>query len=212
MNKFYILIPLIFCLNIHYSSQEEFKINFSIEYNLTKELEHKRSKLPIEMVIYTKEGFSKKEETTELGSQTLINNFNNNESYLLMEIKNEKLAIKLQTKNKSNAIKEKISYLNETKNIVGYKCKKAILNTYDVNEEEANTIELFYTNEIKGFFDVKFQNINGFPLQYALESNGMSIIYTASNIEVKKMNIKTFEIPDNYKVLSMNQFQQMMLH
>ncbi|MDG2343982.1 MAG: hypothetical protein P8L23_05340 [Flavobacteriales bacterium] len=198
-------------LNIaSFAQSKSGKIEFKIEYELIEELESQRSTLSNKMIIYMNDGFSRKEEVTRIGSQVLINDIKNNQSFLLMQIAEEKLAIQVQEPCDSNEIKEKITYLDQTKEIAGYSCKKAVLNTYENKKEEANTIEFFYTNEISGVYDLKFKNIKGTPLEFTVRSKGMTITYTATVISIAQQNDDLFEIPEDFTILSMSEFKRLM--
>ena len=84
---------ILLLLNISsFSQSKSAKIEFKIEYELIEELESQRSTLSNKMIIYMNDGFSRKEEVTRIGSQVLINDINNNQSFLLMQIAEEKLA------------------------------------------------------------------------------------------------------------------------
>ncbi len=197
------------CVPVH-TQNHNGKIEFKIDYELVQELESQRPSLATKMIVYTKNNFSRKEEVTRIGSQVLINDIKSRSSYLLMQIADEKLAIKVQDSTINNNLKEKITYLNETKNIAGYECKKAIINTYDSTKEEANTIVLFYTDEIIGVYDLKFLNLIGTPLEYKVESKGMTITYTATSVSIAEQNRFLFEIPKDFNILSMSEFKRLM--
>ena len=204
------LTILIFVSSSVYAQNHNGKIEFKIDYDLVKELESQRPSLATKMIVYIKNDFSRKEEVTRIGSQVLINNNKNGISYLLMQIANEKLAIQVQDSSVNNNLKEKITYLDETKTIAGYLCKKAIINSYDSKKEEANTIELYYTEEIVGVYDLKFKKLTGTPLKYTVNSNGMTVTYTATNVSKVEQNKFLFEIPKDFNILSMSEFKRLM--
>ncbi len=204
------LLIIVFFNTTSFSQNLNGEIEFEIKYELTKELEPQRSSLPTKMITYMSNGYSRKEELTRIGTQVLINDNNNNKSYLLMEIAEEKLAIQVQDIADSVNIKEKITYINQSKNIAGYLCKKAIINTYDSNIEDANTIEVFYSDEISGVFDLKFKNLKGTPLEYTIKSDGMIITYSATYISTNKQGDYMFEIPKDFNILTMSEFKRLM--
>jgi hypothetical protein len=206
---FFLSILTLFSIS-SFSQDLNGKIEFKIEYELIKELETQRSSLATKMIIYMKDGFSRKEEITRIGSQVLINDNENDKSYLLMQIADKKLAIQVQDTSNTSSFNERITYIDQSKNIAGYSCKKAILNTYDSHKEEANTIELFYTDQIIGVYDLKFQNIRGTPLKYTVKSNGMTITYTAITVSTNIQNNYMFEIPKDFNILSMSEFKRLM--
>lgn len=114
-----------------------------------------------------------------------------------------------------DAAKEKPKYdvelVDETKEIAGYKCKKAIL-----TDEEGNETVFWYTEEIeaskKGQSYLN-ENVPGYPMQYEINNGGLVMGMTVTNIskELSKNDLKLFEmkIPEGYTEMTMEELQQM---
>jgi GLPGLI family protein len=91
---------------------------------------------------------------------------------------------------------------NETKTILGYECKKAVLQLRD-----GNSFTLYYTTAIIPSvreFEFQFKNIPGFVLEYETsEKNGKKVHYTATKINLNPVPASKFEIPvSGYRVLN----------
>lgn len=91
---------------------------------------------------------------------------------------------------------------NETKTILGYECKKAVLKLKD-----GNSFTLYYTTAIIPSvreFEFQFKNIPGFVLEYETsEKNGKKVHYTATEINLNPVQASKFEIPTSgYRLLN----------
>lgn len=91
---------------------------------------------------------------------------------------------------------------NETKTILGYECKKAVLKLKD-----GNSFMLYYTTAIIPSvreFEFQFKNIPGFVLEYETsEKSGKKVHYTATEINLNPVPASKFEIPTSgYRLLN----------
>ncbi len=92
------------------------------------------------------------------------------------------------------------SLINETKTILGFNCKKAIVTSagkksiyWYTTEIDLSNIENQFTNPI----------LPGFPMKFSKEDNGMMMTFTASNfMEKVKDKVKTFSTlpPKGYQI------------
>jgi len=94
-----------------------------------------------------------------------------------------------------------VTLANDTKNILGYECKKAIAKLKD-----GTTFSVFYAPGIipqTSENSYEFQNIPGFVLQYETSgNNGQKIIFTATAINLDPVPYSKFEIPTSgYRML-----------
>ncbi len=87
-----------------------------------------------------------------------------------------------------------IAYSGETKNILGYECKKATLRLKD-----GTTFSLYYAPNIVPSvkeFQYQFKDIPGFVLEYeATEGENRKITYTATKVNISPVPVSKFEIP-----------------
>lgn len=93
----------------------------------------------------------------------------------------------------------KIEYFNsETKIIAGATCYKAIVH---FNNPEAKSITVYYTEEINSSMPNKntpFADIPGTLMEFSMLFQGMELSLVAQKIDIKKIDNKAFEIPNNY--------------
>lgn len=100
----------------------------------------------------------------------------------------------------------KIEYVNETKTIAGYECKKAIITTH-VKDEDVKT-EVWYTDKIvssamgKSKDAAMFKGLKGFPLEYVVSQGQIKIKMTAKEVT-------TAPVPDSMFALSTEGFTEM---
>lgn len=95
-----------------------------------------------------------------------------------------------------------IKYLDETKEICGYVCKKA---EYTVKDEfgDAKTTVVYYSTEINnGSLNLgrEFPGLKGFPMEYTAVTDEGKITTTVTLVETKKIKVKDvdFLIPTDY--------------
>jgi GLPGLI family protein len=144
--------------------------------------------------------------TTPLFHQSLIYDNRTGSAVILREMGDNKFlsmfdAAKWRLQNKKYE-DSKVSFMNETKIILGYECKKAVLKLKD-----GNSFELYYTSNLKPSASENpfaYGDIPGFILEYetSLESNGKKIKYLATDINFSPVPTYKFEIPkEGYKIL-----------
>lgn len=105
-----------------------------------------------------------------------------------------------------------IELVDETKEILGYTCKKAI-----ITDEDGNETITWYSEDLK--VNTKGQSyhneqIPGFPLEFTQSANGMSMAFTAAEInekidKKKKKTLFSVEIPEGYKEMTPEELKSM---
>lgn len=167
--------------------------------------------------IYFKEKMTRAE--MKMGSMmnmTTISDEKSGEILMLMSGMIGKKAISTSTEELQGETEvEKPTYevelVDETKEIAGYSCKKAIL-----RDEDGNENIFWYTEEIevskKGQSYLN-ENVPGYPMQYEINNNGFVMGMTVTEIkeELSKAELKLFnmDIPDGYTEMTMEELQQM---
>ncbi|MDG1147215.1 MAG: DUF4412 domain-containing protein [Crocinitomicaceae bacterium] len=98
-----------------------------------------------------------------------------------------------------------VELLDETKDIAGYSCKKAIL-----TNEDGDEMVTWYTADIKVNTQGQSyhnENVPGFPLQFTQNANGLIMTITAIEIEESiskkdKKELFSSKVPDGYTEMS----------
>ncbi len=99
----------------------------------------------------------------------------------------------------------KINYLDETKIIAGYECKKAEYITMDEYGDEVITV-VYYTQEIGNpafNFGGEFSGLKGYPMGYSVKTDEGTINFEVKELKYKK-KIKDVEfmIPSDYEKMT----------
>ena len=97
----------------------------------------------------------------------------------------------------------------DTKTILGYNCIKATWSTPD-----GLTFNMYVSDEIQAnnqlIQGLQYINLNGFPLEYIIETPQMGLTYTTTEI-LDEVDSSVFEInTDGYQVFSLEEFMSQM--
>ena len=104
--------------------------------------------------------------------------------------------------------KMEIAYTEETKQIAGLNCKKAIIKLPEKNEK----FEVYYTNDIRlsnANISNPYSDIDGVMMDFQLNLTGLKMKFTAEKFE-KDNNIKPhkLKVPDNCTIVTRQQMVQ----
>ncbi len=175
-----------------------------ITYEL-KYLEDEKDKpvislLPTEMKFYYKDNNTcqKVEGWMSIFSIIGISDFKTGTRYALLKIMADKYMYK-STGNTAFGYDEmkgkKIKFTKETKEIAGYKCKKAIV------EYKGDEYEVYYTDKIKikdPNWNNPYKEINGVLMKYQISMFGIKTEITATKVENIEIDDNNFVVPDGY--------------
>ena len=157
------------------------------------------------MEIFFSQDFSRVDfEMGKMYKLSAVVNLKTNRTISLMSGAIGKLATRTLTVDSTNMVEQpesSVELLDETKTILQYKCKKAILT---VNGMQST---YWYTDEID--VDISGQQISnslipGFPLEFYTVSEGVMMHFTASNIEFDLENKEELfyeDIPPGYTLM-----------
>lgn len=140
---------------------------------------------------------SRSELVSGLGSEITIYDSKIGTGVILKDYSGQKLMISLTKDdwNKKNSKYEGITFetTNETLDIAGYKCKKAIAKLRD-----GSSFVVYYTADLDMAdknYDSQFKNLPGLALQYEWQSGKMRFKYTLSKINFDAVPSSKFDIP-----------------
>ena len=165
-----------------------------------------------EQVIYFKDSNSRAESKTSMGDVVVISNAKTGETYTLMNMMGQKIALKLTDEDMSamkemiNTGKPDIKITNEKKKICGYKCTKAIITLK--SEGKTFTSDAWFTDEIASLPGSSVQNkiegINGFMMEFSTTNKGVTMKMTCTAVEATPVSSDMFKVPDDYTIKSMS--------
>ena len=191
------------------------EFNGIIVYNITYDDDNidpqMMAMMPKTMKMKIKGESSRTEISMGMGTTTVIFNGEDKSGITLMDFMGQKFALKMTADELDSEI-EKLPEMNveitdETKEIAGYTCKKAIL------KMEEKEYFVYFTEELGSgkinFSNPVFKDIKGVMLEYSFEENGMNMKFSAISVEKKKVADSEFEIPEGYKIVTQSELEGM---
>jgi len=184
-------------------------VNYEIDYiELPKEAQAYRNMMPNSMMISLKGGKSRIEQSMGDGNkQVIITDMEEKIGYVAMNMMGQKMLITIPKDKLESSMEEnkdvKIEYLDETKRIAGYDCKKAVLN------QNNSTMTVYYTEALPSRAHKDFSSLKGLPLEYETTQNGIHMRISATDVAKKSMGANLFNKPTGYHEISFDQMMQM---
>lgn len=142
------------------------------------------------------------------------------EGVILMSMMGKNIAVemgeedmkKYQEQQRKNQAPPKITYMKKkTKKIAGYKCYRA-----EAEMDGADAPVVMYIAEDiqpKGTsqWQMQYPDLVGFPLMIELQKEGMTITFSAQDVDKSKPDTDEFDmtIPDGYQKMTMEELEQM---
>ncbi len=215
MKKFIIaVLAVAFALPTIAQKKFEGTIMFEISYeDLPAEMAAMEAMMPDEMVTRVKGEKSRLEQSMGMGMSTVtITDMKKGSGIVLMDMMGKKVAMEMtkeelekMDKKKAAQKKPEFKYVDGTKEIAGYKCKRAM-----VVIEGAGELEVYYTEDLPSGASKQFEGLKGYPLQYTISQGPMKVKFTAKSVKQEKLNNTLFEIPDGYDKMTYQEFEKMM--
>jgi GLPGLI family protein len=214
------LVVAIFALAFSSSATaKDFKgiITYKISYSGTDLDDQTKAMLPKMMIYKIKNNLARTEmDMAGMGKQVQIINGDEKVVYTLMDIMGQKMVIKMTEEEINKEINKQpefnVQKYDETKEIAGYECKKAVISSEDESGNKTSFI-VYYTEELGGsalnFDNPMFKNINGVLMEFELDQGPTKMKLEA--VSVKKENVpdSEFEVPEGYQELTKEQMQNM---
>lgn len=102
-----------------------------------------------------------------------------------------------------------VEYTEAYKEVLGYKCQKAIVTMAGVS------MNYWVTDKIqlpKIESNVLVKELNGHPLEMELSMGNMTVLMKATSVDEKKVSKERFEttIPEEYQIMTTEEFMQLM--
>ncbi len=188
-------------------------VTYKVSYPDSKLTEAQLNMFPKMMTVSIKGSKARTEMSVGGGLVVEILDYVAKTKIALINMMGQKFAIK-QTKEeieKENVDQPKgtVEVTKETRNIVGYNCKKAIVTTDD--DGVKTTYEVWFTEELGGkdanFDNPLYKDINGVMLEFTMKSPQAVMKFSATSIEKKSVSAKDFEIPSDYTLTTQDELK-----
>ncbi len=214
-------ILLAFNSNI-YAQKGKFKgiVTYEIKYSGKDLTPAQEAQLPKEQVVKIYENKTMQE--TKYGPVTITEITNGDEGsrsvlYDLMAVMQKKVYVKttkteIDQKIAESKNKPVIKYFEETKEIAGFKAKKAEFSFKPEDAEDTTKIIIWYSEELGGenlTYGGEFSGLKGFPLEYEMPTAKITIKATAKTVVKGKVKETEFLIPTDYTQITQEELQAM---
>lgn len=183
-------------------------ITYEISY-LGEIDEASKAQLANQSTLYISGNKIRSEQSSPFYTVAQIMDISKGDMIVLIDAMGMKIAVKqtkeeLEKKKAEAGVKEpEINYIDETKTIAGYKCKKA-----EIKSEE-KIIEVYYTEDIavpSGINEIQgFKGLKGILMEYTIEQQGIEMKISAKEVKAGKPKAGLFLIPDDYELKSVDE-------
>lgn len=218
MKFYFLLLSIVALLAINnLSAQKSSSFVGTVTYTVTVDGEMDamtKAQIPTEMTQTYKENKIRTEQKSSMGSTIIISDSETKITTILIDMMGNKMAITQTKEDAEKAVQEmpevKVTYLDETKTIAGYNCKKA---TVEVSGEEKSVLDVYYTDQLEVSNPNSlsfFKDIKGVLLEYSQSAGDLTMKFTAKEIKKSKVKDSLYEIPDGYQQLTQEQFRSML--
>jgi GLPGLI family protein len=214
INSLAILLALPFILVSLGLTAKDFKgiITYKVSITGSGVTDEVKAMMPKTMVLMIKDEKSRSEMVMGMGKTIVLTDAGTETSTVLLDMMGQKMAIQSTKEDIQKELDESPEYsvekTSDTKQILDYTCKKAIIKSDDGME-----ITVYYTDELGTgstyFDDPQFRQIDGLMLEFEIPNEGMTMKFTAISVEKKNVSDSEFEIPEGYEVKSKEEMQGM---
>lgn len=165
--------------------------------------------------VYIKGNKSRAELTFSYFSSVTLFDGNTGFGVILREVSGQKLLIRMNPDNwtERNRMYEGIVFrnTNETREIAGYRCIRAIGQT-----RFGAVISVYYTREIipeNRQYDPMFRNLEGMPLEYELANGNTRLRFRIARIDLNPVPVSKFDVPGSgYREMNYEESKKMNLN
>jgi len=143
-----------------------------------------------------------------ISGTTIIQDSKANKGLMLLDVLGTKKAVQLG-ETKEEQIKPNITYLDETKTIAGYACKKAIITV-----DDSTQLTAYYTDQISPENKVTkytYGNLKGFPLEMQVDLDGTLVNLKAESVDASAQDASDFSltVPEGYELTTMQELEKL---
>lgn len=193
----------------------EGEIHFTTTYTyFPPELESYKPYMPVSMDFYIRKNLVCKEGPTGFanGYQIHIQNLITNSGYTAMRVSDNSIAFRKMPKDFQSDLDImpnpiSIEYIEETRTIAGFVCKKALV----FLPTSTKPFVVYYTTQIPAEAFIVYKGLKGFPLYFEANRKGVLHFSEAQSIHPTKQPDSRFLLPKEYRVLPIDEFKQSLM-
>jgi len=196
-------------------SNKDFKgeIQYKINYEGSGVTDEMKTMMPKTMTMTIKGNKARSEMIMSMGKTVSISDGDLKSAITLMDMMGQKIAIQSTNEDIMKEMAEspevKVEVTSETKDILGYICKKAII----TNTEDDMELIVYFTEKLGSkelnFDNPQFKDINGVMLEFEIPNESFSMHFTAVSVEKKSVDDSEFTIPNGYQIKTKKEMKSM---
>ena len=212
MKKFILLLVIILMGGNLMAQDFEGVITYSITYEqLPEEMQQMEQMLPKSQKISVKGDKSRFEQKTTMSRSIFLSDMAAGTSTILIEAQGQKFKLSMSKEDVDKSIEQQgtpgINYVDGTKDIAGYTCKKAEVTMEGLDDKAI----FYYTEEIPAIQmrGMESLQLKGMPLEYQMSTNGIKMVMTVIEMDERSLSDDLFEVPEGYTEMT-DQMKQMM--
>jgi GLPGLI family protein len=205
MKKIIVFFGLLLFIFLQLQAQQRTVAECTVTYAISSDSSINSTTSKTVKTVYIKGSDCRTDINSSSFSQTIFFDKNSGNAVVLREFGNNKIMTKLNKlqwleKNKKfeGAV---VNLIGDTKNILGYECKKATIETRD-----GSIVTVFYATAITPSvkeFEYQFKDVPGFVLEYETEEAGKNMRYIATKINLSPVQSSKFDVPSTgYRMLN----------
>ncbi len=209
MRKILLLIFVIVAVNQCFAQMSAGKIEYEISFPNADLPAEQLAMMPSEAVVYFSDQLSRTEMKMGMGVN-MVTIHSAKQVVMLMDIMGKKIAIKQpaddQTGGKNKKKKADIKITDETKQIAGYTCKKAI-----VSGEQIEHMSIWFTDQIQSSnsWNDELEGLKGTALEFDLKTDQMTMHMMAQAVSNERPGPSLFVVPSDYKEMSQDELKSL---
>ncbi|MEZ5148605.1 MAG: DUF4412 domain-containing protein [Bacteroidales bacterium] len=215
--KLYMLIFVSFISLNSFAGDKDFQgvIVYNITYPESNLDAQTMAMMPTTMKMTVKGTMNKVEISMAMGTTIMIFDAATDKGTTLMQMMGQKFAIPMDKESIEEEAKNidsvNVQITDETKDIVGYSCKKAVVTS--IIDGKKYELIAWFTEELgdgsTNALDPLYEDIKGVLMEFSTIASGMTMKMEVVKVEKKKVSEKEFEIPEGYKEITTDQLQNM---
>lgn len=207
MKKIALILSLFTCAFLNAQDNFEGTIVKTMTYdNMSPEMKAYASMLPSESIVTIDHNLSKSVTATGMGETIILSDAETGETISLINQAGQMIGVRTNINDESEKEEEpEIEYLDEEKEILGYKCKKAIVTTDDIE------MVVYYTDELPDLesANTKLAEIEGFIMEMVMSTEQFTVTTSVSEIKEEKVKKIKMQIPAEYKEMTKEEIKAM---
>lgn len=205
-----IAFALLFTLSVvtlQAQKMSEGKIIYGIEVESDEINEQQKAMMPKETTTYFKKDMARTEVKTGMSNMVIIMNGKEKTGYTLMDMMGNKIALKMDPTEYKKEMENdsiKVEVTSETKEIAGYKCKKAI-----ITEPDGSKMDVYFTEDLNPEGAHMYKGLKGTLMLFETNRGPVKMKMTAKSVTAEKVDDSQFVIPKDYQVKTREEMMKM---